>query len=52
MGGCLKDAISAASASPSLGLQGQFPVNSLGLGLPSRSGMVVGSGSFSNWTFL
>ena len=44
-GGEVTDAISTASASPSLGSQGRFPVNSLGLGLPSRSGMVVGSGS-------
>ena len=44
-GGEVKDAISAASASSSLGSQGRFPVNSLGLGLLSRSGMVVGSGS-------
>ena len=40
-----KDAISAASASPSLGSQWRFPVSSLGLGLPPRSAMVFGSGS-------
>ena len=43
--GEVKDAISAALASPSLRSQVRFAVNSLGLGLPSRSGMVVGSGS-------
>ena len=37
--------ISAASASPSLGSQGRFSVGSLELGLPSGSGMVVGSRS-------
>ena len=50
-GGRFKDAISAASASPSLGSQGRFPVNSLGLGLPSRSGMVVGSGLYPTGHF-
>ena len=41
----LTDAIPSAAASPSLGSRGRFDAHSLGLSLPSRSGVVVCSRS-------